>query len=156
MRNASGTKGGARVPRRSGEAGLVSVPRLEELAVDPSKAWVLDTHTARKLAASGLKQTAMGLAATLALICRLLDPEGEENGDQPPIRTNARTTASDDLSNIVSIDEVAVVLGVDGEWIKRNAPTLPFVKRLSRKNSVCLKPELMRWLASRPSSRRGG
>jgi hypothetical protein len=48
------------------------------------------------------------------------------------------------LGNIASIDEVAKSLGIDSEWIKRNARTLPFVKRLSRKNSICLKPELMR------------
>jgi hypothetical protein len=156
MRNGSSTKGGARVPRRSGEAGLVAVPRLEELAADPSKAGVLDTHTTRKLAASGLKQTAIGLAATLALICRLLDPADGEEGEHIRTGADSNATANGDLTNIASIDEVAKTLGIDGEWIKRNARTLPFVKRLSRKNSICLKPELMRWLASRPSSGRGG
>ena len=42
MRNAPSAKGGARVPRRSDVVGLYVVPRLEEVAVDPTKTGVLD------------------------------------------------------------------------------------------------------------------
>lgn len=146
MRNARTTIGGARAPRRSGEAGLVSVPRLEELAADPSKAWVLDAETTRRLAALGLSQTATGLAATVALMCRLLDPALDERGAG---RSDA--IGGGDVSDILTIEEAAKLLGKNVSSLRR--ARLPFVKRVSRKNSICLKSEMMRWLASRPSSK---
>jgi hypothetical protein len=153
MRNTTGDDGLPRVPRRSEEAGLVAVPKLEELAADPSKAWTLDTQTARKLAANGLRQTATGLAASLALIYRLLDQLSgeEESGGR---RVDALRTGN--LDDIATIDEVAKVFGKDADWLKRNAAGFPFIKRVSRKNSVCLKSELMRWLAARPTPKRRG
>src|SRR5581483_10942552 len=39
----------ARVPRRSGGAGLFGVPRLEELVADPERVGVLDAHITRVL-----------------------------------------------------------------------------------------------------------
>jgi hypothetical protein len=122
---------------------------LEELAADPSKAWVLDADTARKLAANGLKQTATGLAATAALLCRLLDT-GSGDGTTSTFHSSGERT---DLGDIVTIEEAAKALGRDIKWIKR--ARLPFVRRISRKNSVCLRSEMMRWLASRPSAKRG-
>jgi hypothetical protein len=41
-RNAPSAKGGARVPRRSGVAGLFVVPKLEEVAVDDGTTEALD------------------------------------------------------------------------------------------------------------------
>ena len=41
MRNAPSTKGGARVPRRSGVGGLFTVPGLVELLADPEQIGVL-------------------------------------------------------------------------------------------------------------------
>ena len=49
MRNAPSTKGGARVPRRSGVGGLFAVPGLVELLADPEQIGVLDAHTRRAL-----------------------------------------------------------------------------------------------------------
>jgi hypothetical protein len=147
MRNSSDIKGGSRVPQRSGEAGLVSVPRLEDVAADPSRAWVLDADTTRTLAAYGLRQTATGLAATVALMCRLLDPASDGRG------SNGVSTARGDVSDILTVEEAAKFLGKDVKWLKR--ARLPFVKRISRKNSICLKSEMMRWLASRPNAKGG-
>ena len=151
MRNTTGDDRFPRVPRRSGEAGLVSVPKLKELAADPAKAWVLDVRTARKLAVSGLKQTATGLTATVALMCRLLDPDCDSTGSSV---TAPDAIRRGELSDIVTVEEVAKALGKDSDWLKRNAAVFPFIKRVSRKNTVCLKSELMRWLASRPNTRR--
>jgi hypothetical protein len=122
---------------------------LEELAADPSKAWVLDADTARTLAANGLKQTATGLAATAALLCRLLDT-GSRDGTTSTFHSSGERT---DLGDIVTMEEAAKALGRDIKWIKR--ARLPFVRRISRKNSVCLRSEMMRWLASRPNAKRG-
>jgi hypothetical protein len=47
MRKTTGTKRVARVPRNSGLWGILAVPMLPELVVDPRIAWVLDSHTAR-------------------------------------------------------------------------------------------------------------
>ncbi|MGH7840364.1 MAG: hypothetical protein ACREQT_02450 [Candidatus Binataceae bacterium] len=47
MRKTTSTKGGARVPRRSGVAGLYVVPKVERLAVDPKAHGVLDADTNR-------------------------------------------------------------------------------------------------------------
>lgn len=53
MRDSAGG-GSARVPRKSSDGGLFSVPMLEELAADPSNARVLDAHTARILRTAAL------------------------------------------------------------------------------------------------------
>ena len=56
MRNTLGGDGNGfpRVSRRPGEEGLHTVPRWEDLVADPSKAGVLDAHTARIVAAKAL------------------------------------------------------------------------------------------------------
>jgi hypothetical protein len=69
MPNAPGTKGGARVPRRSEVVGLHIVPKLEEVAVDPGKTGVLDAHTTELLetaaivALNALRKRKLELAA---------------------------------------------------------------------------------------------
>ena len=49
MRNRPGNNNCARVPQRSGVAGLSLVPRLEELVADLEQFGVLDAHTTRVL-----------------------------------------------------------------------------------------------------------
>ena len=49
MRKRKGYFKNARVPQRSGVAGLVNVPRLEELLADPEQIGVLDPQTTRVL-----------------------------------------------------------------------------------------------------------
>ena len=53
MRKPRGNGSSPRGPQGSGVAGLFVVPRLEELVVDPGKAGVLDTRTARIVATQG-------------------------------------------------------------------------------------------------------
>ncbi len=59
MRNPTGKDGSARVPRRSEVvAELYTVPKLEELATDPSKAGVLDGHTTDVLETTAIAKSA--------------------------------------------------------------------------------------------------
>src|SRR6516165_4078221 len=71
MRNTMGGDGDGfpRVSRRSGEAGVYDVPRVEELVADPSMAGVLDARTARIVATKAL-------GVFMASFCRLLEEEG--------------------------------------------------------------------------------
>jgi hypothetical protein len=69
MWNAPGTKRGAPVLRRSGEVGLHIVPKLEEVAADPSQTGMLDAHTTELLetaaivALNALRKRKLELAA---------------------------------------------------------------------------------------------
>ena len=111
MRNSSSTKGGARVPCRSGVGGLYVVPRLEELAVDPSKTGSLDAHTTDAL-------TTTAIMALNGLLSRKLLLMAEETHPQP--------SAGDKL---ISVKEVASRLGVSSVWVYHRKD-LPFEVRL--------------------------
>ena len=154
MRN-RGKEEVARVPRRSGGAGPYLVPRWEELAADPSKAGVLDMRTARVVAAK-----ALGVFA--ASLCRVFEATDDNNvsGDldgtlawRDGVASGSRTPP--DLDDIVSVENVAEIIGKPRRWIIRNAAGLPFVTRISRKHYVCSKVGLKRWLATRPRSLKG-
>src|SRR5205807_9498539 len=67
MRNTTGNDGTARGPRRSGGVGLFAVPRRAGLVADPSKAWVLDAHTAQVLS-----NTPIGVL--VQALCRFVEP----------------------------------------------------------------------------------
>ena len=81
MRNTPSTKGGARVPRRSGVVGLHVVPKLEEVAVDPGKTGVLDAHTTELLetaaiaALDALRKRKLILAAEARVVTQARCPD---------------------------------------------------------------------------------
>lgn len=79
MRSTLGGDGNGfpRVSRRPGEEGLHTVPRWEDLVADPSKAGVLDAHTARIVAAK-----ALGVFA--ASLYRLFEATDESDSDGEP------------------------------------------------------------------------
>jgi len=154
MRNTMGVDGDGspRVPRRSGEAGLYTVPRWEELVADPSRAGVLDTRTARFVAAK-----ALGVFA--ASLYRLFEAEGESDSggakDGPPAWRDGPASGSrtlPGLDDVATVEEVAGIIGKPRRWIVLNAASLPFVTRVSRKHYVCSRIALRRWLATRPRS----
>ena len=155
MRKPRGNGSSPRGPQESGVAGLFVVPRLEELVADPSRAGVLDTRTARIVATQAL-------GVFMASFCRLLQAGGADNlGDEAGQVAGWRDGPSHssrilpELDDVVSVEEVAGILGKPRRWIIRNASSLPFVTRVSRKHYVCSRIVLRRWLASRPRALKG-
>ncbi|SRR5579875_25764 len=104
----------ARVPRRSGGAGLFEVPRLEELVADPDKVRVLDAHTTRVLR----KQAIIALNL-------LYDHELER--DHADVNSAAARR-----DRLLGIEEAAAKLGVTPDWLYRHHKDLPFTVRHSR------------------------
>ena len=155
MRKPRGNGSSPRGPQESGVAGLFVVPRLEELVADPSRAGVLDTRTARIVATQAL-------GVFMASFCRLLEAGGADNLDDEAGQmagwrdgpSNSSRTLPE-LDDVVSVEEVAGILGKPRRWIIRNAARLPFVTRVSRKHYVCSRIALRRWLATRPRSLKG-
>jgi hypothetical protein len=128
---------GFRVPRTSGAARLVA-----ELVVDPRKGGTLEERRTQTHA-SGSKN------GSVAPVYRLLVLDDSER----PAPTGSLRVADNipfDLDDIITVEEVCVALHVRRQWIIRKARRLPFVKRLSRKKSICSKLLLRRWLASEP------
>jgi hypothetical protein len=150
MRNNTGDDGFPRVPRRPGEVGLYTVPRLEELAADPSKAGVLDVRTARIVAAKALGV----FAASLYRLFEAEDVNDADPGGSPAWRDGSASggRALPDVDDVLQVEEVATIIGKPRRWIIDNAANLPFVMRVSRKHFVCSRIGLRRWLASRPRS----
>ena len=150
MRNHTGAEGASspRVPRRSSEAGLHTVPRLEQLAVDPGKAGVLDMRTARIVAGKALGIFAAALYR-LFEVTEVNEADLAESPQGPVISTRGPGPAPG-LDDVASLEEVAAIIGKSRRWIIRNAAALPFVTRLTRKHYICSKAALQRWIASRP------
>jgi len=113
MRNAPSAKGGARVPRRSGVAGLFVVPKLEEVAVDDGATVALDAHTTDLLettaiaALSALRKRKLTLAAEAGLASQARRPD-----------------------RLLKAKEVAERLGMGIDWVYHNQLKLPFRVRL--------------------------
>jgi hypothetical protein len=108
-RDSTGDDASASVPRSSSVGGLYQVPLLEELAADPSKARVLDAHTARI-------STTTALAALNALNSRELALAAE--------RTIGATSERRD--RLLNIDEISQKLGVKSDCLYRRHRRLPF------------------------------
>ena len=109
MRNTPSTRGGARVPRRSGVAGPFGVPRLEELLADPEQVRVLDAHTTRALKTQAIN-------ALILLQSHDLDAawaEIEIPGHRRPDR-------------LLNVSQAAEKLCVKRDWLYRHHPDLPF------------------------------
>jgi predicted DNA-binding transcriptional regulator AlpA len=104
----------ARVPRRSGGAGLFGVPRLEELVADPDKVRVLDAHTTRVLRKQAL--IALNLLYDLELERDRIAP------DRP----------AQERDRLLNVQEAATKLGVTIDWLYRHHKNLPFTVRHGR------------------------
>src|SRR5260370_1370659 len=109
MRDTASTKGGARVPRRSGEAGLFVVPKLEEVAVDAGTTEVLDAHTTDLLETTAI-------AALSALRKRKLLLAAEARAANQAHRPD----------RLLKAKEVAERLGMGIDWVYHNQRKLPF------------------------------
>jgi predicted DNA-binding transcriptional regulator AlpA len=114
-RNAPSAKDGARVPRRSGVAGLFVVPKLEEVAVDDGATEALDAHTTDLLettaiaALSALRKRKLMLAAEAGLASQARRPD-----------------------RLLKAKEVAERLGMGIDWVYHNQLKLPFRVRLGK------------------------
>jgi hypothetical protein len=124
---------GFRVPRTSSAARLV---------VDPRKGGTLEERRTQTHA-SGSKN------GSVAPVYRLLVLDDSERPALPDSLSVANNIPFD-LDDIITVEEVCIALHVRRQWIIRKARRLPFVKRLSRKKSICSKLLLRRWLASEP------
>jgi hypothetical protein len=88
MRNVTSTNGGARVPRRSGMAGLFVVPKLEEVAGDGGTVEMLDAHTTVVLettaiaALSALRKRKLTLAAEARTVSQARRPDRADEGEK--------------------------------------------------------------------------
>jgi predicted DNA-binding transcriptional regulator AlpA len=113
MRKKTGSIEIARQPRRSGVAGLYSVPRLEEVAADPGKLWMVDALTRRAL-------TTTALAALNALFFHELAEAAKNPGSEQRERRD----------RLLSFKEAAVKLGTTLDWLYHHHKRLPFTVRL--------------------------
>jgi hypothetical protein len=62
---------------------------------------------------------------------------------------NHRSPAAPEPDRMLSLEQAAAILQQTPEWIRRHAKRLPFIKRISRKKSLCSETGLNRWLAAR-------
>jgi hypothetical protein len=113
MRKRKGYFKDARVPQRSGVAGLVNVPRLEELLADPEQIGVLDAQTTRVLKTQ---------AISVLLLLNSLDL------DTACVRSEAKTERGDRLLNVI---QAAEKLCAKPDWLYRHRE-LPFRVRQGR------------------------
>jgi len=109
MRNAPATKGGARVPRRSGVGGPFAVPRLEELLADPDQVRVLDAHTTRALKTQAIN-------ALILLQSHDLDAARAGIDIHEHLRPD----------RLLNVSQAAEKLCVKRDWLYRHHPDLPF------------------------------
>lgn len=140
---------GIRVPRRLGEVGLYTVPKWDELVADPSKAGVLDTRTAHIVATKAL-------GIFVASFCRLLEPADGGDFSDPIYQSTASGSLTGSssgtlpgLDDVISIEEVAQIIGKPRRYIIRNRAKYPFVVRLSRKHFVGSRIGMRRWFETR-------
>jgi hypothetical protein len=87
-----------------------------------------------------------GLAALLGELKTL---EGRVMGRLLLSASGQPTASPREDEHMLTVDEAAKVLRRGRQWIYRNAHSLPFVKRISRKSLLCSETGLKRWLAAR-------
>lgn len=113
---------------------IAAVPSLEDIARDPRCIAALErTSLSALLMRSAVVQS--------ALTARLAGIEASASVSKEP--------AADSDDRMLRVDEAAEMLRRKPQWIYRNAATLPFVKRISRKSLLCSKNGILRWLAAR-------
>jgi hypothetical protein len=147
MRNTPGTKSGARAPRRSGGAGLLTVPMLVGLAVDSRKAGTPDE--------SGAQERTSRLIPFVYHLPIDEDPEPRFVADTEVRGSIVGQEGPFGLDDMISIEEAAAALHVRRQWLVRRARRYPFIRRLSRKKFVCSRIGLIRWLRSGSNSPNG-
>ena len=103
------------VPQKKNAYQFNESPTLEELAVDPSKALVLDAHAAQVL-------TTTALAALNALNTRQLSLAAVQGN-----RSNSKG-----CDRLMNVNEAAEKLGVKPDWLYRRHRGLPFTVRQGR------------------------
>lgn len=106
-------------------------PSLIELAQDPARAATVPLEAVPAL----LAQLA---ALQSALAARLLAAPNGAPAPEAPVTDRLLTAA-----------QTAPLLGVAPSWLYRHAPTLPFVRRLSRKALRFSEAGVRRWQAIR-------
>jgi hypothetical protein len=103
-----------------------NIPTLDQIASDPARA----THLPRQVALALISRCT---AAQMALAASLSESDVRAPA---PVATIDRT---------LDAHAIAKELGVTRRWVFRNAPNLPFVRRISRKSLVCSEADLRRW-----------
>ena len=115
MRNRPGNINCARVPQRSGVAGLFLVPRLEELVADPEQFRVLDAHTTRVLRTQAITALILLNSYDLDAARAETDAHIQQRGDR-----------------LLNVNQAAEKLGVKRDWLYRHHPDMPFRVRYGR------------------------
>jgi len=116
---------------------LAAVPSLDDLSARPDRVHGLSSEV---LAA---------LMAKAAAVQNLLAAEALAAVTIKPRKRTEREQAIEGPDRILDVDEAAKRIGATRRWLFRNAATLPFVKRVSRKQLACSERGLDRWLAAR-------
>ena len=109
MRSTPSTRGGARVPRRSGVAGPFGVPRLEELLADPDQVRVLDAHTTRALKTQAINALILLQSHDLDTARAQTDIDERRRPDR-----------------LLNVSQAAEKLCVKRDWLYRHHSDLPF------------------------------
>ena len=104
-----------RVPRRSGEGGLYTVPRLEELVADPGQIGVLDMDTARVLKTQAIAALNLLHSYDLERARMVVEGHGLQGRDR-----------------LLNVEEASEKLGVKPDWLYRHHKNLPFTVRHGR------------------------
>ena len=117
----------------------MAVPRLDDLARDPSAAVGLPPAA---LAALHL-QCAAALSA-IGVAWASVSQTGQ-TGSQSP-----KETVSDKM---LTVDEACARLRKGRQWLYRNADHLPFIRRISRKSLLVSEVGLNAYLAAKPALR---
>jgi len=107
-----------------------AVPSLDEIARDPGCIGGLPTRTLAALSSRAVVVQAALAAAQL------------EAAEISQIRPLQSAPAAD---RTLDADGIAEALGRTRRWVFRNAGTLPFVRRISRKGLVASETALRRW-----------
>ena len=115
MRRPRGNSGPPQGPRRSGEAGLYVVPRLEELVADPEHVRVLDIETALVLKTQALIALTLLHGFDLQWRSRFVEGRDRRRADR-----------------LLNVQEAAQKLGHKPDWIYRHHGEFPFRVRHGR------------------------
>jgi hypothetical protein len=119
------------------EQRIASVPTLDDIARDPGRAGGLPLRTLAALQSRAAVVQAALAAEALTAAVEAVQVRG---------RVGQPAATEDEM---LRVDEAAVMLRRKPQWIYRNAATLPFVRRISRKSLLCSKNGILSWLASR-------
>jgi|SRR5215469_3658078 len=105
---------------------------LDDIARDPELAEGLPPDLGKRL----LKQAA---AVSLVILTHL----EEESSATPTNVIPMRSKAEGDRD--INADEIAKILGTSRRYVVRNAKSLPFIRRISKKVYVASEREVRRW-----------